>query len=123
MEVAAQSEAKFIVTAFEHGWEVSKPFHHAQGYDFVVRRSLAQGWETVQVKTAYDSTVGRKKLPARAISLRRCNEKGSRPYQEGEFDLLFAVDGNSFWLIPYSEVADIRSQITISGEKYKHFRL
>ena len=36
MAIAAQSEAKFIVKAFENGWEVAKPFHHSQGYDFVM---------------------------------------------------------------------------------------
>jgi len=123
MSKAARSEAMFIMVASEEEWEIAKPFHHSQGYDFVIRRSKSRIWETVQVKSAFAGYRGRKKLPARAISLRRCNEKGSRPYLAGEYDLLFAVDGDSCWLISWAIIESIRSQILIDSTKYSRFQI
>ena len=112
-EKAGMAEAAFISFAFRHGWEIAKPFSHAQGYDFIIRHHYSAGWQTVQVKAAYLGRDGRRK-PCRVASLRRCNEKGSRPYVEGDFDLLFVWDGDAnLWLIPWSQVAEVRSSITL----------
>jgi len=121
MQRASLAEAKFIGVAFAHLWEVAKPFHHAQGYDFVIRRP-GEPWSTVQVKHAYAGRDGRRR-PTREVSLRRCNEKGSRPYRDGEFDWLFVVDGDQCWLIPWLAIREIRSNITIGSTKYMSFLL
>jgi len=121
MQKAGQSEAAFLVAAFQRGFEISKPLHHAQAYDFVIRRPGHRDWETVQVKTAYQGKTGAG-MPTREVSLRRCNEKGSRPYEDGDFDLLFVVDGKAAWLLPWSVISERRSCVVIGSKRYAAFR-
>lgn len=126
MNKCGESEARFLLECFKRGWQVAKPFHHAQGYDFVVRRTGLRLWETVQVKTvylAYDKRRGRNK-PAKTISLRRANEKGDRgSYKDGDFDLLYATDGIDSWLIPWIIMEGYHSNLTIESEKYVPFKI
>jgi len=122
MDKGAISEARFIMEAFKMGWEVAKPFHHSQGYDFVIREKPGFPWETIQVKTAYWDTNGRGKR-IKAVSLRRCNEKGSRPYKDGDFCWLFVVDENQCWCIPWSDIKEIKSCICIKSPKYDIFKI
>ena len=115
MDLATAAESAFVMWAVGQGFEVSRPIHHAQGYDFVIRRKEYGYWETVQCKAAYNGQTGRRK-PCRVVSLRRCNEKGNRPYIEGDFDWLFVWDGMEYmWFMPWSEVKDIKSNLTISN--------
>ncbi|MEN6537949.1 MAG: group I intron-associated PD-(D/E)XK endonuclease [Bryobacteraceae bacterium] len=112
MDVATQAESAFVMWAVSKQYEVARPIHHAQGYDFVVRRSITFPWETVQVKAAYQGNNGRGKV-TREVSLRRCNEKGSRPYI-GEFDYLFVWDGMSaMWLFPWVKVKHLKSSLCL----------
>ena len=125
MDKAVASEAAFIMYAAKSGWEVAKPIHHSNGYDFVVRMSGPEhGWSTVQVKTAYSDRTGRRQ-PTRAVSLRRCNEKGSRPYHPFEFNWLFVVDDKECWFIPWAQIEEegIRSTLTVSSKKWAVFKV
>jgi len=115
MDLATAAESAFVMWAVGQGFEVSRPIHHAQGYDFVIRRKGYGYWETVQCKAAYNGKTGRRK-PCRVVSLRRCNEKGNRPYIEGDFDWLFVWDGMEYmWFMPWSEVKNIKSNLTIAN--------
>jgi hypothetical protein len=113
MDRCSISEAAFIMFAASRGWECAVPVHHANGYDFVVNDG--EGWRTVQVKSAFTGKAGTKKNPCRTVSLRRCNEKGTRAYADGDFDLLYVYDSrDAAWLIPWRNVSHIKSQIVVS---------
>jgi hypothetical protein len=121
MARAGISEARFIIKALENGWEIAKPIHHAQGYDYVMR-TFGGRWLTVQVKTAFQGKQGRNHdTPCLIVSLRRCNEKGARPYCEGEFDYLFVVFEDRNWMVPWEEISEIRNSITISSPRFDKF--
>ena len=115
MENASISEAKFIIKAAEMKWPTAKPIHHSQGFDYVAK--INGKWSTIQVKTAYSDGNGNGK----AVTLRRCNEKGTRPYAEGDFDYLFAVDNWTYYLIPYEEVKNIKSCIRVNGKRCRKY--
>jgi hypothetical protein len=118
MDTSMKAEAAFIMYAVSKGWEVSKPIHHAQSYDFVIRKPECAIWETVQVKAAYQGKDGRGRA-TREVSLRRCNEKGSRPYSDGDFDWLFVWDGfGSLWFLPWGVVKKTRSTITLGNSDH-----
>ena len=118
MDKAGQSEARFITKAFEKGWEITKPFHHAQSYDFVIRKNGK--WQTVQVKSAYEGK-DRYGRYHKVVNIRRSNEKGSRPYKVGDFDLLAVIYQERIWLIGWKEIRKIRSNIRIEQNKYDKF--
>jgi hypothetical protein len=113
-----KSEAQFVVEAFRRGWEVAKPFHHAQSYDFVVRIPGRQ-WETVQVKTVYlDKQGNGTKVPT--VGVRRSL---GRQYGEGSFDWLFACSDDKCWLIPFEVVKEKKSQISLASAAYNQYLL
>jgi radical SAM superfamily enzyme YgiQ (UPF0313 family) len=117
MDKAGQSEARFIVKAFEKGWEIAKPFHHAQSYDFVIRRNGE--WQTVQVKSAYKIKDIRSKKGVtyhKVIDLRRRKWK---PYEKGDFDLLAVVWKECVWLIKWEEL--MSHTLMMMGPKYDKF--
>ena len=115
-----KSEARFIAVCLEREWEIAKPLWHEQPFDFVMRH--AGIWKTVQVKTAYNGQSGNRKS-ARQVSIRRANERGSRPYKTGDFDLLFVVDGSACYLIPWDAIKERTSSISVSGGKYDKWLL
>lgn len=113
-----KAESAFVMYAAAKEWEVARLIHHANGYDYIIRRTPQSKWETVQVKAAYQGKDGRKR-PTREVSMRRCNEKGSRPYKDGEFDMLFVWDGMaSMWLLPWDEVKEHRSTLTLGNSDH-----
>jgi hypothetical protein len=117
MDKCMEAESAFVMFAVKQRWEVAKPIHHAQGYDYVIRRN-GLSWETVQVKAAYPGRSGTRK-PTREVSLRRCNEKGSHPYADGDFDLLFVYDGMNYcWLFPWDYVSGTKSSLTLGNSEY-----
>ena len=117
MDRAGQSEARFIVKAFEKGWEIAKPFHHAQSYDFVIRKD--EKWQTVQVKSAHEVKDKRrpKGIIYKVVDLRR---KGIKFYKEGDFDLLAVVFEECVWFIKWEEISHIKARIVL-GHKYDKF--
>lgn len=118
MLTGAKSEAIFTVTAFDKGWEVAKPYHHSQSYDFCIRRSSGHSWETVQVKTAYPLKTG-----GMQVALKRERSTGAVSYEKGDFDWLFVVSNEDLYLIPYAAVSHIKKNFRISGTAYEGYRL
>ena len=118
MDKCAWAEARLLMWAAEMGYMAARPIHHAVGYDFVV--NMGSSWMTVQVKRAYASD---KYQDSRLVSLRRCNEKGSKPYADRDFDYLFVADDDVAWLFPWSEVRHIQSNLTVSSEVNNKFRI
>ena len=123
---AARSEADFICHAMKAGWEIATPFANHGPYDYLVRRSIHEGWKMVQVKTAYmeKQSSGYSYL---CISLRRsAGSKGARwtePYKEGDFDLLFVTDLKNRWLLPWSAVCHIKSTIHMNKPALNQYRV
>ena len=106
------------MVAFDMGWELAKPFHSANSYDYVVRMQGRQ-WETVQVKSAYlDDRENRK--PYWATNIRRAE---GRQYSRDAFDWLFTTDGENKWLIPWNEINNHRSSISINNSKFDTYKL
>ena len=120
MDKCGESEAWFTLVCFRKGWEICKPMHHAQPYDFVIRRESI--WETIQVKSVFYSNdrYGKKH---KIVSIVRCNEKGSKPYKEGDYDWLVAVSDEKIWMIPWGYIKEIKSNFRIDREKYEQFVL
>ena len=83
------------------------------------------GWETVQVKSTYTERPSRRgRKPYESLSLRRCNENGSRPYHDGDFDWLYAGQlYGSEWMIPWSAIRSIKSSISIGSHKWNQYML
>jgi len=118
MDKCMEAESAFVMFAVKRRWEVAKPIHHAQGHDYIIRRDNSLPWETVQVKAAYGGRNGGRK-PTREVSIRRCNEKGSRPYESGDFDLLFVYDGvNCCWMFPWDYVRKVKSSLTLGDSDH-----
>lgn len=101
MNKAGQSEALFIVKAFEKGWEIAQPFHHSQPYDFIIRKDGK--WQTVQVKTAW--------LDKRSHKVEVRLQRSNGSYQEGDFDLLAIIYEKQIWLIDWESIKHISSKI------------
>jgi len=112
MNTAGQSEALFIVKAFEKGWEIAQPFHHAQPYDFIIRKDSK--WQTVQVKTAYFDQKKHK------LEVRLQRNNGS--YQAGDFDLLAIIYKERMWLIDWESIKHIGSKIMIGGSGLRGYK-
>lgn len=110
------SEAIFIVHAFRQNWEIAKPFHHAQAYDFVVKMP-GRGWETVQVKTVYLDKQGNGKQ-VRAVGVRR---RMGVHYIDGDYDWLFAASDSDCWLIPWQDIRTKRSVLILDSTKYDRY--
>jgi len=98
-----ESEARFVLEAFQRGWEVCKPFSHSEPYDFLVRRERGRHWETVQVKTAFPV---KSRMQVKLL-------RGRSGYRIGDFDLLFVVAGRDCYLIPWSAVQHIRCNFSV----------
>jgi len=119
MERAGISEANLIIYALKNGWEVAKPIHHSQSYDFVVK--INGLWKTVQVKSGFWGKSGIK--PCHMVNLRRCDARGAKNYKDGDFDFLFIFVDEKCWLIPWKEIKNIRSGLYIGSSKYDKFRI
>src|SRR5271155_4933280 len=89
------AEMRFMVSATEHGLQVSKPWADSRSYDFVVGRP--GHFVAVQVK----STVN--ELEQGWICKVR---SGNKPYPAGSFDFLAAyiVFEDAWYIIPEGEV-------------------
>lgn len=118
MNKSGQSEALFIVKAFEKGWEIAKPFHHAQPYDFVIKKN--EKWQTVQVKSAYQEKDSRGNRYRIIVRLGKTKGRGKTPYQVGDFDLLVIVYEKRIWLMDWKEMSHISSKM-VMGHKYDKF--
>jgi len=99
------------------GWEVCKPFNHANPYDFLIRASPSQPWQSVQVKTAFPCDEGLR------VNLTKKRNGHSTRYHKGEFDFLFVVYQELCWFIPWEFVEHAATQIRITGRKYEQWRL
>lgn len=115
--IGAQSEARFILEVFKRRWELCKPFHDAQGYDFLIRRTGRRRWESVQVKTCRVREMV--KTCQLVADLR--NPTTCKPYPPGVYDWLFTVlPGGPCWLIPYET---IRGRSTLNPLQLPGYRL
>lgn len=118
------SETAFISWATLHNFYVARPIFHSQPFDFVIK--TADGWKTVQVKTAtwqVEKKGERKSRRCLRLRVKRCSGNGKRrAYEDGDFDYLFVVADNSYWFIPWSA---IRNQValTLAGPKWSHYRV
>jgi len=122
--VGTRTEARFIVKALEEGWEIATPFCAQRAYDFVVRRTVPLGWETVQVKTAYYARKDRNaKNNALEAGLRRSKGNAVKRYEDGDFDLLFVAHEDEEWLIPWSVVRGKTSAVQVGRAKYDEWRI
>ena len=94
------------------GWQIAKPFGHAQTYDFVCK--FKDAWETVQVKTAFEEKGGL------VVGVRRSR---GRKYESGQMDWLFVVHAPDYWLIPWAALSGFSSQICVGAEKWRQYKL
>ena len=105
-KIGHQSEARFMLEALRRGWELCKPFHHENSYDFLIKRPGQGKWETVQVKTASPRYVSSFVVDIRVPSSRQA-------YKDGDADLLFAVHpGGQCWMVPWNEILG-RKKVTM----------
>jgi hypothetical protein len=111
-DVGGKAEAIFIGIAFDKGWEIAKPFHHANNFDYVIRMP-GKIWQTVQVKSAYLDK--RNNRSYWTTNLRR--SLGQR-YLSNAFDWLFTTDGKRFWLIPWEVIREHKSAIVVDSSKF-----
>jgi hypothetical protein len=112
------SEALFVFQAYKRGWELAKPFGHANPFDFVMRQPGGK-WASVQVKTVYVDKQGDGKR-IRCVSVRRSL---GRVYVEGDIDYLFAASEADCWLIPWAAMAHKKSMISLDSAGWAQYLL
>jgi len=120
------SETVFISWATRRNFYVTHPIFHSQPFDFVIK--TADGWKTVQVKTATWQVTkrgaGKGGIRDRLkLKVQRYTGNGKRrAYQDGDFDYLFVVDGDSYWFIPWDAIKN-QVSLTLAGPKWSHYRV
>jgi hypothetical protein len=122
--LGAHAEAQFLTLALEYGWEVTAPFVRDVPYDFVIKRTHRGLWEMVQVKRAYytKKRSGRGKILEVGLRRRGAGIK-YQPYEDGDFDLLFAYHERGRWLIPWEILKERRSGVQVGSFKYNQWRV
>lgn len=122
IDLGSLTEARAIAKLLECGWEVAEPRHLCQVYDLVIRHPSKKEWKTVQIKTAYWH-----RGKYRVVAVRACNpgriRRGERNYKDGDFDIMLAVDGQDFYLIPWSVVKTHKSTMMVSSDKYNKYKI
>ena len=117
------TELTFERFCIENGWEYCKPCCFSLPYDYVMRLSKDEEWQTIQIKKSYKykRKKGNKPTVFR-VPLKRSNNK---KYEPGDFDQLYVYikEWNVWYSIPYEAVEHIKHQIIISHEKWQKYRV
>lgn len=96
----AINELKAQTWFLQNDYQVFVPVIQQGIFDFVIYKTMFQ---SVQVKTAYK--IKTKDWSCLTVRLGRTHTNNTRTYQKGdEFDILFIVYENSYWLVPWKEI-------------------
>jgi len=112
------SEAKFLLESAKRSWSIAVPFGRARVYDFLAQLPN-EGWKSIQVKTVYVDKQGNGRK-IRVVSVRKGLGKN---YASGDFDYLFAASEQCCWLIPWEEIKDKKSNISLENKVWDKFIL
>ena len=117
-----RAQLKFPLLCWDMGWECAEPTLESLPYDFVCRgMDDSKLFKTVQVKQAYEYADGRQRC-----DIRKKGKKNTKiKYECGDFDILAAYKPSSkdWYIIPWEEISNVKSEINLSREKWNQFRL
>ena len=97
----AVSELKAQAWFIANGYQIFTPVIQQGIFDFVIYKN---GFKSVQVKTAYPLLIDNYEYLTVRLG-RSHHSKKTRSYEEGdEFDILFVIYKDKYWLIPWEEI-------------------
>ena len=110
------SESLFLLKAAKKEWAICIPLGRSRSHDFLAKIPN-EGWKAIQVKTV-GAKVRKNGRIERYVGIRKGLGKN---YIEGDYDYLFAASEQTCWFIPWKEIKDKTSAISLDCKIYNKF--